>query len=338
MDFDFSFVRKPSGPAIARMVNHSLLGRELLELRDPPLRAIFIAANNPAVTCPDANTVRAGLSREDLFTVVHDPFMTDTARHADIVLPAATYLETEDFYRGYGSYWMQFGAAAVPPQHQAWSNLRLAQELARRMGLTDAVFGMGPRDIYPRFFDNATGAVAAIRPESLLDHRAVKAAPPAGQTFRTPSGRLEIFSARLAEQGVSPMPDWHADGKEEADAARWPLRLLTAPGYFQAHTAFAGVAFLRGREGEPFCVLHPQDAAKRQLRDGQHVRLFNDRAAIRLRLKVADEIQPGVCLVPGQRPAGEAGGGTINMLCDDRLTDIGAGATYQSTFLDVEAA
>jgi anaerobic selenocysteine-containing dehydrogenase len=338
MDFDFSFVRKPSGPATARQVNHSLLGRDLLELRDPPLRALFIAANNPAVTCPDVQAVRQGLSREDLFTVVHDPFMTDTAQYADIVLPATTYLETEDFFRGYGSYWVQYGAAAVPPQHQAWSNFRLAQELARRMGLTDAVFRMPEREIMPHFFRGSTGAVAAIDPASLLDHRAVKAAPPSGQTFRTPSGKLEIFSQALADQGVAPMPDWQPDAQEVADAARWPLRLLTAPSYFQPHTAYSGVSFLRGREGEPFCVLHPDDASKRGLADGQHVKLFNDRAAIRLRLKVADEVRPGVCLVPGQRPTGEANGGTVNMLCGDRLTDIGAGATYQSTFLDVEAA
>ncbi|WP_144186180.1 molybdopterin-containing oxidoreductase family protein [Elioraea rosea] len=338
MDFDFSFVRKPGGPAATRLVNQSLLGRALLEMRDPKLRGLFIAANNPAVTCPDVSAVRQGLSREDLFTVVHDPFMTDTALYADIVLPATTYLETEDFYRGYGNFWVQYGAAAVPAQHQAWSNFRLAQELARRFGLDAPVFRMSEREIVPHFFKGSTGAVAAIEPASLFDHRARKAAPPEGQRFATASGRLEIFSATLEGQGLPPMPDWQEDEEEARDAARWPLRLLTAPSYFQAHTAFSGVAFLRGREGEPFCVLHPEDAARRGVKDGQHVRLRNDRAAIRLRLKISDEVRPGVCLVPGQRPAGEASGGTVNMLCSDRLTDIGEGATYQSTFLEVEAA
>ena len=119
------------------------------------------------------------------------------------------------------------------------------------------------------------------------------------------------------------------------DAARWPLRLLTAPGYFQSHTAFSGVSFLRKREGEPFCVLHPDDARARGLTDGQKVRLFNDRGEVGLVVRVRDEVQPGVVLVPGQRPDGEAVSGTINMLCSDRYTDMGEGATYQSTFLEV---
>jgi anaerobic selenocysteine-containing dehydrogenase len=131
------------------------------------------------------------------------------------------------------------------------------------------------------------------------------------------------------------MPDWEADPIETEEAARWPLRLLTAPGYFQAHTAFSGVGFLREREGKPFCILHPDDAAKRGLQDGAPVRVFNDRGEIGLVLKVADEVQPGVLLVPGQRPVGEAVSGTINMLCSDRYTDMGEGATYQSTWLEV---
>ncbi|MBS0521558.1 MAG: molybdopterin oxidoreductase family protein, partial [Proteobacteria bacterium] len=130
-------------------------------------------------------------------------------------------------------------------------------------------------------------------------------------------------------------PDWNEDPIDAAEAAKWPLRLLTAPGYFQAHTAFSGVDFLRIREGKPCCVLHPRDAEARGLVDGAAVRLFNDRGEIGLTLRVSDEVQPGVVLVPGQRPTGEAVAGTINMLCSDRYTDMGEGATYQSTWLDV---
>ena len=338
MDFNFSAVRKPSGPAEARTVNHSLLGEALLTLKDPPLRGLFVSSNNPAVTCPDTQKVRQGLSRNDLFTVVHDPMLTDTARYADIVLPATTYLETSDFYRGYGTYYMQFAPAAVPPQGEAWSNMRLAQELARRMGLQDEIFRLAPEQILPKFFEGAKGAVAKIDPKRLLDHRAVKAAPEGGvQEFRTKSGKLEIYSAELAAQGLPPMPDWAPDAQEVQDAAKWPLRLLTTPGYFQSHTAFSGVEFLRKREGQPHCVLHPVDAKRRGLAEGAKVRLFNARGEIGLVLRISDEVREGVVLVPGQRPEAEAVSGTVNILCSDRLTDIGAGATYQSTFLDVGA-
>jgi anaerobic selenocysteine-containing dehydrogenase len=119
-DLNYNAVRKPSGPAATCSVNHLKLGEALLTLADPPIRALFIAANNPAVTNPDTAKTRQGLAREDLFTVVHDPFLTITARYADIVLPAATYLETEDFYRSYGTYYMQYGRPAVAPLAGAW--------------------------------------------------------------------------------------------------------------------------------------------------------------------------------------------------------------------------
>ena len=338
MDFNYAPVRKPSGPAETRLVNHSLLGQALLEMKDPPLKGIFIASNNPAVTCPDTQRVRKGLSRDDLFTVVHDPMLTDTARYADIVLPSTTYLETSDFYRGYGTYYMQFAPAAVAPQGEAWSNMRVAQELARRMGIEDEIFRLTPEQILPKFFEGAKGAVAKIDPKRLLDHRAVKAAPESRvQEFRTKSGKLEIYSADLAAMGVAPMPTWEPDAEEVRDAAKWPLRLLTTPGFFQSHTAFSGVEFLRKREGQPCCVLHPNDAKRRGLAEGAKVRLFNERGAVGLVLKISDEVREGVILVPGQRPEAEAVSGTVNILCSDRLTDIGAGATYQSTFLDVAA-
>jgi anaerobic selenocysteine-containing dehydrogenase len=134
------------------------------------------------------------------------------------------------------------------------------------------------------------------------------------------------------------MPDWHEDAAEAADAARWPLRLLTAPGYFQPHTAFAGNGYLRRREGPPACVLHPVEATQRGLRAGEAVELVNDRGRFVAQLQVSDEIMPGVVFVSGQRSAGEAVKGTVNVLCADRLSDFGGGATYQSTYLEVRRA
>lgn len=335
-DLNYAAIRKPSGPATARMVNHLRLGEELLNMKDPPLRALYVSANNPAVTCPEVHKVQKGLMREDLFTVVHDPFMTDTARYADIVLPAASYLETDDLYRAYGAYWMQWGQKAAEPAGEARSNFDVAQALAQRMGVTDRIFTLTPREAAEELFKGATGPAAKADPAKLFAGEPHHIAHDwQGQPFKTPSGKLEFYSEQLAKQGLSPVPDWQPDPIEVEDAKKWPLRLLTAPGYFQAHTAFSGVGFLRKREGQPFCILHPEDATKRGLKDGDQVRVFNERGEIGLMLKVVDEVQPGVLLVPGQRPTSEAVSGTINMLCSDRYTDMGEGATYQSTWLDV---
>ena len=335
-DLNYNAVRKPSGPATARLVNHLRLGEELLNMKDPPIRALYVSANNPAVTCPEVHKVRKGLAREDLFTVVHDPFLTDTARYADIVLPAASYLETDDLYRAYGAYWMQWGQQAAKPHGEARSNFDVAQALARRMGLADKIFTLAPQDAAKELFKGSTGPASKADPAKLFAGEPIHIAHDwQGQPFATPSGKLEFYSEQLAKQGVAPLPDWNEDPIEAADAKKWPLRLLTAPGYFQAHTAFSGVAFLREREGKPFCILHPKDADKRGLKDGAQVRLFNERGEIGLVLRVSDEVQPGVVLVPGQRPSSETVAGTINMLCSDRYTDIGEGATYQSTYLDV---
>ena len=119
--------------------------------------------------------------------------------------------------------------------------------------------------------------------------------------------------------------------------SEYKLQLLTTPGYFQSHTAFSGVAFLREREGAPCAVLHPDDAKARGLTEGQKIRLFNDRGAIGVVLHVREDVRPGVILVPGQRPDEEAVSGTVNMLCDDGYTDLGEGATYQSTWLEARA-
>jgi anaerobic selenocysteine-containing dehydrogenase len=334
--FRLDAIRRPSGPAETRVVNHSRLGDALLHLTNPPIRALFIAGNNPAVTNPDAGAVRRGLSREDLFTVVHTPWMSDTARYADLVLPAAMYLETEDVYRAYGAYYVQFGPQVVLPHGQAWSNVRLSQELARRLGLRDAVFSMTTDELVREVFRDAEGAAATIDTASIRSAGPIKVTPyPDGQTFATPSGRLEFYSAALEARGLPAMPDWTPDALEEAAAGRWPLRLLTAPGYFQSHTAFSANGDLRRMEGPPVVLLNPADAERRELKDGSRVLLFNDRGTLGVTLRVSDEVPAGVALVPGQRPSGESAYGTVNMLCDDRYTDIGDGATYQSTFLDV---
>src|SRR5579863_4530079 len=224
-ELDYDVVRKPSGPAASRLVNHLRLGEALLDMTGPPIRALFVASNNPAVTCPEAGKVRRGLEREDLFTVVHDPFMSVTARYADIVLPAALYLETEDLYRAYGAYYMQYAPQAVLPRGQAWSNFRLAQTLAQRMGLTDRVFHVSEKEVMREMFRDLHGNAAGLDPDEVREAGPIRMAPEGQQRFLTPSGKLEFYSDSLAAKHVAPMPDWREDSDEDQQAARWPLRL-----------------------------------------------------------------------------------------------------------------
>src|SRR5262249_34188163 len=151
----------------------------------------------------------------------------------------------------------------------------LAQELARRLGVTHPVFSMTTDEMVSLMFEKATGPAAAIDPASLRSAGPVKVTPyPDGQIFATPSGKLEFYSAQLAEQGLPPMPDWLPEA--ETAARRWPLQLLTAPGYFQSHTAFSGNRQLRKRAGTSICLVHPDEAAARNLSDGDSVDLVND--------------------------------------------------------------
>jgi anaerobic selenocysteine-containing dehydrogenase len=288
-----------------------------------------VAANNPAVTCPDQTRVVAGLSREDLFTVVHDAFMTDTARFADVVLPATTALETEDFYRSYGTYYVQHGPKLIDEVGQARSNLWLVNELARRLGLDDAVFRRTPREHFDAMARGGQGSVRELSAERLVGAGPVKIPTHVGGPELT-----HFYSRQMAEEGLPALPEWRS---EEAASGRLPLRLLTAPGHFQHHTAFDGVARLRQREGEPHCLLHPDDAASRGIADGDAVVLENERGRVGLRARVTADTQPGVVVAPTQRNrARYLLGGPLNVLTGDGLSDIGAGATYQSTW--VEAA
>lgn len=334
--FDYAAIRRPdllSAPT--RAVNHSTLGRELLELREPPIRALFVAANNPAVTCPDQARVRAGLARADLFTVVHDPFLSDTARYADIVLPATTAVETDDLYRSYGSYYVQFGPASSAPVGESRSNHQVVQALAKRLGLTDPVFQRDVRGHLVLLLGGATGPSAALNMEQVLAGGPVKLElppPVPPMTF--------FYSEQMAKDGLPPLPQWTPDMDEAvaAEGAPRPLRLLTLPGHFQHHTAFAGVASLRRRQGTPACVLHPHDAAARGVSDGDPVQLGNELGSVAFTARVSDDTQPGVVAVEGSRRSADHPGsaGPLNLLTSDVLSDLGEGATYQSTWVQVE--
>jgi anaerobic selenocysteine-containing dehydrogenase len=329
--WDLDALRRPDlAPRRTREVNHSLLGRALCELDDPPVKALFVASNNPAVTCPDQARVLAGLAREDLFTVVHDCYMTDTARYADLILPASTAMESEDLFRSYGTYYCQYGPKLIEPLGQSKPNLELVQALAERMGLDDPFFRLTRRQYFELVLAGATGPTAELDLDRLLAGGAVKLAVPGDGPATT-----YFRSEALAAAGLPALPEWRPD-PAAGDAARFPLRLLTGPGHFQHHTVMAGVERLQRREGEAACLLHPDDAASRGVADGARVLLGNDRGEVAFRARVTSDAQAGTVVVLGQRGTADhpLGRGSVNRLVSDALSDMGEGATYQSTWVE----
>ena len=327
--FDYDAVRRPDLlPRPVREVNQSHLGRALLTLQDPPILGLFIAGTNPAVSCPDAGAVAAGLSREDLFTVVHDSFLTDTARFADMVLPASTAFEQEDIYRAYGTYYAQYGPQVVPPQGEARSNLAVVQALAPRLGLDDPFFRRSAPELMQALLDGASGPTAAITLAALRQGPVRLADPQTGPE------RIYFDSEAMAAAGLPALPGL---AREPAPPQGFPLRLLTAPGHTLHHTSFAPVAALVRQEGPPCVLLHPADAASRGVEHGDTVALRSEHGRVLLQARVTAGTQPGLVVVEGQRNrAGYAGGGPLNLLTGDDLADMGAGATYQDTWVEVE--
>lgn len=338
-NFNFNAVRRPDlRRQEGRTLNMVRFGRALVEWQDPPLQALFIQSNNPATTCPEQSLVRRGLARHDLFTVVHETFMTDTARYADIVLPACTAFESEDIYRGYGTYYVQYGPQVLPALGESWPNYRVITELARRLGLSDAVFYRTPQEHIAALLDVEDGPLAGIGQEDWRDGRPRRLRVPAlGHTldhhFPTRSGKLQIACPELAARGLPELPDYVPD--PETTHPPFPLRLVTAPGHHLHHSSFVGVASLRRREGGPWVRLHPDEASARGIASGQPVELFNDAGVVGLYAMVTTEVPPGIVVVEGQRPTAHyLSGGPLNRLCSDRYSDLGEGATYQSTWLD----
>jgi anaerobic selenocysteine-containing dehydrogenase len=336
--FNFPALRRPDlqpgGPR--RLLNMVRFGQALTTWQDPPLMALFIQSNNPATTCPEQELVRRGLAREDLFTVVHDTFLSETARYADLVLPACTSFESEDLYRGYGTYYVQYGPQVVPPQGEAWPNYRVIAALAQRLGLHDPVFARTPREHMAALLDVQSGPVAGLRLDDLLDGQPRRLQLPAlghtfDQVFPTPSGKLQIACPELETRGLPDLPDY-----APATATGYPLRLVTAPGHHLHHSVFLGVASLRRDEGGPWVRLHPDEAAARGISQGQAVELFNDAGVVGLYVRLTTDVVPGTAVVEGHRPQSHyLSGGPLNVLCADHYADLGEGATYQDTWLDV---
>jgi len=341
-------LQRAGGRPAARTLNMSRLGEILTtpnagQAEGPGVHALIVWNCNPLVIVPNADAVRTGLERHDLFTVVHEQFMTDTARYADIVLPATTQIESDDVVPPWGHLWIGWNAAAIDPVGESCSNTDLFRRLAGAMGYTE-----------PALFDDDDTLLRQALPTVDLDELKrvgwVRAPYPedgrpfGDGNFDTPSGRVEFASDQLERMGQPRVPTFLAPREGPAgDAdlvARYPLQLLTP----KHHSRFlnSGYAHLPKHgpaEGGPFVELDSTDAAARGLRDGDPARVFNDRASIEVPVRISERLRPGVVAVPfGWWRRHHADGGVANSLTNDRLTDWGGGVAYSDTLVQVEAA
>jgi anaerobic selenocysteine-containing dehydrogenase len=329
-----------------RHINMIQLGEALKTVSDPPIKALYVYNSNPVVSAPDTRKVLSGLAREDLFTVVHDPFMTDTAKWADIVLPATTQLEQVDLHRASGNYYVQLNQQSIAPLGESKPNVEVFRLLAARMGFDEPCFRDTDEDLIDQALSGDHPSLAGITRERLEREGWVKINLPrealfAEGGFPTPSGKVEFYSERMAADGFDPLPQ-HTSAAESAEATprlhkRFPLTLISPKTHHFMNSSLNPVETLSRREGRPMIQIHPDDARARGIEDGSKVRVFNERGECFLEAKVIDHVRTGVVASPALWWSDKLKSGKgINQLTSDRPADMAGGATFYTNLVQVE--
>ena len=329
-----------------RSINIAALG-DALTAATPPVKAAYVYNNNPVAVCPDSRKVIAGFLREDLFTVVHEIFQTDTADYADILLPATTQLEHTDLHKSYGHLYVQANQPAIAPVGEAKANAEVFRLLAARMGFDDPCLSDSDEDICRQALDSKAPALNGINWESLKtsgwQRLNVPAAPFAQGGFPTPSGKCEFYSASAKTMGLDPLPGFTPPRESPANPSelsqRYPLAFISPPHRHFLNSSFANLDFALKDAGVPTLEIHPDDAAARGITENTEARVFNDRGEYTVRARITDRVRRGVVsapsvwwkkLSPDKRNANE--------LTSQAVADMGGAATYYDCLVDVAPA
>jgi len=330
-----------------RTINMSTIGDALLDAKDPAIRALYVYNSNPVAVAPESAKVVAGFARQDLFCVVHDVFLTDTADYADIVLPATTQLEHLDVHSSYGHLYVLANNQAIAPLGEAKPNTEVFRLLAARMDFEEPCFRESDEDI-------ARNAFLADHPRAQgLDWEKLKVegwqrlnvpspfAPFANGNFPTPSGKCEFYSETLKKQGVDPLPTYTPPRESAASnpllAARFPLAMISPPARNALNSTFANLPVFVQHEKTPCLDIHPEDAADREIKDGDKVRVFNERGSLVLTARVSTKPRPGVVVALSiwwRKLSPD--GNNANTVTGQGLTDLGRAATFYDCLVEVE--
>ena len=319
----------------ARLINMTELGKALTQVDQPPVKAIVVYNSNPATIAPNQNLVLRGFRREDLFTVVLEQFQTDTADHADILLPSTTFLEHTDLYFAYGHYHVQLSRPALPAPGEARTNIEVFRALAGRMGFEDPCFRDSEDDMVRTLLASGHPYLDGITLERLDREHSVRlnfGDPflPFANRFYTASGKCEFGAADLHYQ-----PPVESRLGDAALQKRYPLEMISSKNDDSMNSTFGNRADVNRQTA--VVQMHAADADARGIRDGDRVRAFNDRGTLVAIAEVDGVVAPGVIRTPAVRwNKLSEDGRSANVLTSDRLTDIGGGPTFFNCLVEVE--
>ncbi len=352
------------GRRTPRVVNMNEIGKALTELQDPPIRALYVYNSNPAAIAPNSNLVIEGLRREDLFTVVHEQMMTDTALYADIILPATSQMECLDLMASYGHLYVNLCTPAIEPLGESRANIDVLNSLAKAMGYAEPVFDETAEEIIRGALDSQSPLLEGITYEYLQEHGFAKLRTPSdpyvpysspvqtsaehaagvagtGLGFRTGSGKIELYSKKAERDGYDPLPTYVPPSESVEGnpglASQYPINLLSPAAHHFLNSSFANVESLQKGEREPRIWISTADARERGVADGDWLRVFNGRGEVKLRAVVGDNVRRGVAWSPSlwwHRDSPDER--NVNALTSDRLTDMGGGSTFHTNLVQIE--
>ncbi|MGW6663792.1 MULTISPECIES: molybdopterin oxidoreductase family protein [Peribacillus] len=317
-----------------RTINMNQIGQALLE-KENPIRSMFVYGSNPALVAPNANKVQEGLMREDLFTVVHDLFLTETAMFADIVLPATSSYETEDFYNSYWHNYVQIQKPVVEKYGESKSNVELFKLLAVGMGFEEQAFRDSEEDMIRQALDFPDNPhLEGITYDSLSRNQFLKAKmrPMFPGKLPTPSGKIELYSERMKRDGYEPLPTYTPIIKD----SDLPFLFIPAPNHNFLNSTFSNNAKHISMEKEPKLHMNAADAKTMGIVPGDIVKIWNDRGECLLTAAPGENVLPGVLVSQGLWQNTPETKQHINSLTPDRLADMGKGAVFFSGRVDLE--
>ena len=330
--------RHDLSPPGTREVNMIQLGRVLTDpTLDPPIRALYVWNSNPAVIAADQQRVLEGLRREDLFTVVHDQFVTDTARYADIVLPATTMLEHADLVGSWGFSYLSWNEAAIEPVGESKSNAETTRLLAARLGFADEVFQLDDRELMELALAESPAARAGVTSAALRSEGFARVGPPTSTAVAS-DATFAFSSDALAAAGLHPVAEYRPPARPPNPGGRYPLRLLTLKRHYSINSSYGTLPVMLNAEPSATAELHPTDAAVRSIVDGMEIAVYNDLGRIRLTASITDSVPAGTVAVPFGRWLADPSAGGANSLTSDALGDLGNGPTFCDNVVEVEPA